>query len=125
MRVYILGGLFLFAGLFATVRELHTILKGVKAEAIIIDVERERLMRTLRCTPTIKYKVDGKNYKATVHTSVSAASTWIKGDKVQIYYKKDDPEKVVIQQGKLPFFLFMALLVAFGTVLILMEAGLL
>jgi len=121
--IFILGILAIAGGIFLIISKLYTIQKGVKAHARIVGVDsvntRSRVGTTTTCFPTVVYHVDGKQYETEIISSGKTFDTWNEGDIVEIYYRENNPEKVVMKKGMVKWCFSMLFLALLGAIAIL------
>ena len=117
----IVGILFVAAAILWVIHRLNILITGVKSTAVIIDSatygRAAGRYHSSADFPTIVYHVNGKKYETTTNSGKTFGS-WNAGDTVVIYYKKNNPEKVIMRKGMGKWCFKIFLLVLIGAMLI-------
>lgn len=108
--------------LLITINSIHYKINGIETYATVYDIDKKIEYKTEydedgnayekkeeHCDIYIKYNVDGKEYDTTL--DISSCKKKI-GQKVKIYYDKDDPSKYASDSG--PILIFATAFVGFG-----------
>jgi hypothetical protein len=111
---YCLGAIFIIAPMIYFIYTRHIIANGIETDATVIGAGTIGQRRGMR---VLSYTVDGKEYE----TKLSESAVFTKsGDKVRIYYLKDNPEKIALKGGaRVSFDIICALFIILGAIIFL------
>ncbi|MCL2674717.1 MAG: DUF3592 domain-containing protein [Defluviitaleaceae bacterium] len=110
-------------GIYPLLTRKNLIDNGVRTDSIVVRSERKKAGVGKKVFVLLKYEVDGVSHE-TEHQTGTSAFKYKDGETVPIIYRKDDPDKIIIENDRSAMMLSVTFIMI-GAVVILTGVGIL